>query len=289
MARPLLDALRRQILHAAHEAADHEAYRESHQLLMAIERVSEALNSDHLCKVADQLGGAGSLELLVEVAHDMRSPLGSILFLVDNVRSGRSGALTDPAARQLGLAYSAAFGLSALASDLMELARGGGRLVGPSAEEFSVADVFRRVHDMARPVAEEKGLLFVIDAPPRDVRIGHPAALVRVLLNLATNACKFTSRGEVAVRAIPLAHDELRFEVQDTGRGVPPEVAARLYQTFRPRTGSGASAGAYAFSSAGLGLAICRKLVAAMGGSLEMETTPNQGTRFLFTLALPRG
>lgn len=289
LARPLLDIVRRQILHAAQAAGDSEAYAESHRLLLAVERVQDALQSDDLYQVADQLSGAGALELLVEVAHDMRSPLGSILFLVDRVRSGSSGPVSDPASRQLGLVYSAAFGLSALASDLMELSRGGGRLVGPRAEEFSLADVFRRVRELMQPVAEEKGLALVIEAPARDVRLGHPAALVRVLLNLSTNACKFTSEGEVAIRAAILPGSAVRFEVQDTGRGVPAEVAQRLYETFRPRTGSGASSGQFAFSSAGLGLAICRKLTAAMGGSLEMDTVAGQGTRFHFTLALPLG
>ena len=289
IARPLLDVLRRQILLAAAAAADAESFAESHGLLMAVERVQDALHSDALYCVTQHLTGTEALELLVEVAHDMRSPLGSILFLVDRVRSGQSGSLSEPAARQLGLAYSAAFGLSALASDLMELSRGSGRLMGPSPEEFVISDVFRRVSDMVRPVAEEKGLQLVVDVPTREMRRGYPAALQRVLLNLSTNACKFTSRGEVAIRARLAPGEQMRFEVCDTGRGVPPEVAARMYETFRPRTGSGASSGAYAFSSAGLGLAICRKLVAAMGGTLEMETTPNVGTCFHFCIPLPRG
>ncbi len=289
LARPLLDLVRRQVLHAADAAGDSEGYAESHTWLLAVECVQDALQSDDLHQVADQLSGGGALALLVEVAHDMRSPLGSILFLVDRVRSGLSGPVSDAASRQLGLVYSAAFGLSAMSSDLMEFSRGGGRLVGSSAEEFSMADVFRRVRELMQPVAEEKGLMLVIDTPSRDVRRGYPAALVRVLLNLATTACKFTSQGEVAIRAVVLSGDAVRFEVQDTGRGVPPEVAERLYETFRPRTGSGASSGAFAFSSAGLGLAICRKLTAAMGGSLQMQTVSGEGTRFHFTLALPLG
>ncbi len=289
LARPLLNVIRRQILHAAHAAGDSEAFKESHRLLLLLERVHDALQADELYCVADQLSGAGALDLLVEVAHDMRSPLGSILFLVDRVRSGQSGALSEPAARQLGLAYSAAFGLSAITSDLMQLARGDGRLVGPAREPFSLADAFRRIQDLVSPLADEKGLRLVMDKPPRDLRLGHPAALVRVLLNLATNACKYTARGDVLVRAIQEPGDRVRFEVEDSGRGIPAEAAARLYETFVPRTGSGASAGAYAFSSAGLGLAICRKLVFAMGGDLGMESSALTGTCFRFTLELPRG
>jgi signal transduction histidine kinase len=287
IARPLMDVLRRQLLSATAVAADREAYAECHALLLAMERVHDHLCRDDLYRVADQLGGAGALDLLVEVAHDMRSPLGSILFLVDRVRSGQSGDITEPAARQLGLVYSAAFGLSALASDLMELARGNGRLMGGDPVPFSLPELFRRLQGMVGPVAEERGLALVVEPPARELRVGHPAALLRVLLNLSTNACKFTNDGEVCVRATIVTGDAVRFEVQDTGRGVPADVAARLYQTFRPRTGSGAMSGGHAFSSAGLGLAICRKLVSAMGGTLALTSAEGGGSRFAFTLTLP--
>jgi signal transduction histidine kinase len=288
VARPLLDVLRRQLLRAAAAAGDAEAYAECHALLMAIERVADRLRSDDLCRVTDALAGPEALSLLVEVAHDMRSPLGSILFLVDRVRSGQSGTLSDAAVRQLGLVYSAAFGLSAMASDVMELARGSGRLVGDAPVPFALADVLRAVHDLLRPVAEEKGLTLVVDTVPRDARLGHPAALQRVLLNLATNACKFTEQGEVRVRVAYEAGDVVRFAVEDTGRGVPPEVAARLFETFSPRRGSGVASGGTSFSSAGLGLAISRKLVAAMGGELSLQTRPGGGTIFAFDVPLQR-
>jgi signal transduction histidine kinase len=285
--RPLLDLLRRRILTAADAAGDQEAFAESHALLMALEQLHDHLCRDDLYRTVDQFGGTNALDLLVEVAHDMRSPLGSILFLVDRVRSGQSGPISEPQARQLGLAFSAAFGLSALASDIMELARGSGRLMGAEPVVFTLSEVFRKVEDMVRPVAEEKGLALHMMPPPRDTRLGHPAALSRVLLNLATNACKFTSQGNVTVEARALEGSRVEFRVRDTGRGVPRDVAARLYDAFRPRTGSGVLGGEQAFSSAGLGLAICRKLVAAMGGELRLDERVKSGSCFRFGLDLP--
>lgn len=288
VARPLMDVLRRQVLRAAATAADAEAYAEGHALLVALERVADRLRDDPLCRVTDALAGSDALALLVEVAHDMRSPLGAILFLVDRVRSGQSGAVSEAAARQLGLVYSAAFGLSALASDVMELARGSGRLVEARPVPFALADVLRAVRDLMQPVAEEKGLSLVVEPVDRDARLGHPAALQRVLLNLATNACKFTERGEVRVRVQIGDADRVSFSVEDTGRGVPAEVAARFGDAIRPRRGPGPANGDIAFSSAGLGLAICRKLVAAMGGTLTFAVRAAQGTTFAFELSLPQ-
>lgn len=283
-ARTVIDLLRRQILARAELLGDGEAFADSHTLLVALERVHDHFCSDDMYRLADQLRGDRARELLVEVAHDMRSPLGSILFLVDRVRSGQSGEVTDAQSRLLGLAYSAAFGLSALTSDLMELARGSGRLMGVEPVPFTLADVLRKVNDIVRPVAEEKGLELKVPHVPRDVRLGHPAALSRVLLNLATNACKFTDSGSVEVHTHAQLGAEVEFSVRDTGRGVLPDVSAGLFDAFRPR--GGRYAGEAAFSSSGLGLAICRKLVAAMGGELTLETEVGQGSCFRFRLKL---
>ena len=118
--------------------------------------------------------------------------------------------------------------------------------------------------------------------PDVDFRVGHPGALNRVLLNLTTNALKFTSSGFVEISVKSLAPSRLEFSVRDTGRGIPPQVMSSLFDPFRRR-----DPGDYAFSSAGLGLSICRKLVAAMGGTLGVETSETNGTRFFFELELP--
>jgi signal transduction histidine kinase len=109
-------------------------------------------------------------------------------------------------------------------------------------------------------------------------------ALSRVLLNLTTNALKFTNEGFVEVTGREVGGDRVEFSVRDTGRGIPPQNMATLYEPFRRRQREGE----YAFSGSGLGLSICRKLVEAMGSRLEVETAPDQGTRFSFVLDLPR-
>jgi len=104
-----------------------------------------------------------------------------------------------------------------------------------------------------------------------------------VLLNLATNAVKYTDSGFVEVAARPLSASRLEFSVRDSGPGIDPVTLRSLYQPVR-RAPSDAR---HHFSSAGLGLAICRKLVRAMGAELQVESAPAQGTRFFFQLDLP--
>jgi signal transduction histidine kinase len=140
------------------------------------------------------------------------------------------------------------------------------------------------VRDIVLPIAEEKGLQVQVHTPDVEFRVGHPVALSRVLLNLTTNALKFTTEGLVEVQGIPLDGDRVEFSVRDTGRGIPPQHMASLYEPFRRRQ----KPGEYAFSGSGLGLSICRKLVEAMGSTMQVETESGAGTRFHFVLALPR-
>jgi len=253
------------------------------QMLLAMERVGEHLEADWSQHFNDRLSAPDGLELVVEVAHDLRSPLTSILFLAETLQRGRSGPVNLVQERQLGLIYSAAFGLSSVASDVIELARGGDRLVDLDPIPFSVTDILESVRDIVQPIAEEKNLAVRITAPESDFRIGHPVALSRVLLNLTTNALKFTAEGFVEVTATQHDARSIEFSVRDTGRGIPPQSMATLFEPFRRRQ----KPGEYAFSGSGLGLSICRKLVEAMGSALQVETSPGYGTRFYFVLDLP--
>jgi signal transduction histidine kinase len=253
------------------------------RLMAAVELVGQRLEVDWSQRFADRLSAPDGLELVVEVAHDLRSPLTSILFLAETLQRARSGPVTPVQERQLGLIYSAAFGLSSVASDVIELARGGDRLVDLDPVPFSITDILESVRDIVLPIAEEKSLEVRVSRPEADFRIGHPVALSRVLLNLTTNALKFTAEGYVEVAAEQLSPNRVAFSVRDTGRGIPPQSMATLFEPFRRRQ----KQGEYAFSGSGLGLSICRKLVEAMGSTLDVETAPDWGTRFFFVLELP--
>lgn len=282
-ARQLLERLRSRFLDEVAALGEPLESSSLVALLQGVDRVMHALDHDVAHRFASRLSSSDGMELIVEVAHDLRSPLASILFLSETLRKGQSGALNAIQERQLGLVYSAAFGLSALTSDVIELARGGERLLDLHPISFSISDIMHSVRDIVLPMAEEKGLGIQLTAPDGDLRAGHPSALNRVLLNLTTNALKFTAEGFVEVTGRQLSRTAVEFSVRDTGRGIPPEVVESLFEPFRRRL----RPNDYAFSSAGLGLAICRKLVKAMGGELKLETAPDYGTRFYFTLDLP--
>ncbi|HEX6941859.1 MAG TPA: HAMP domain-containing sensor histidine kinase [Gemmatimonadaceae bacterium] len=281
-ARRILERLRRSFLEHAEAPDVRDQSDDVVAILRSLERVQESLDLDAAHRFASRLTGQDAQQLVVEMAHDMRSPLGSILILAERLRAGAGGELSPMQQRQLGLVYSAAFGLSSLAGDVIELARGGTTLVDTEAIPFSVSDVLQSIMDILRPMAEEKRLEMKASGPSADVRIGHPSALNRVLLNLATNAIKFTNTGSVTVSTREIDRSRIEFSVQDTGRGIPDHVMGSLFEAFRQRQ----TPGDYAFSSAGLGLSICQKLIRAMGGELHVASELEKGTRFYFTLDL---
>ena len=233
--------------------------------------------------LASCLSGPNGLDLVVEMAHDLRSPLTAIVLLAEALQRGQSGPVNETQQRELGLIYSAALSLSGTASDVIELARGSSRLLDRDAVAFSVAELFASVRSMVLPLAEVKRLEVRVVPPIPERRLGRGRALARVILNLATNAVRFADAGFVEIAARPLGPAGLEFSIRDTGPGIDPQTLQVLYQPFRKR----AAALRHEFSSSGLGLAICRKLVRAMGSELRVETRAGWGTRFSFALDLP--
>ncbi len=282
--RQLVDLLRSDLL--AHEPGDDESPLSATtrlELLRGVETVQRSLEQRPSEDIHGRLLQPDAFELIVEVAHDLRSPLTSILFLSETIRRGHSGAVTDLQHRQLGLVYSAALGLISIASDIMELARGGTRLTDEDPQPFSVSETLESIREMVQIMADEKNITLRLMEPEGDRCRGYPVALSRTLLNLTTNALKFTDEGLVEVTARRLNRRDVEFSVRDTGRGIAEQAQDTLFEPFqKARERSG-----HFFSGSGLGLSIARRLVQAMGSELQFETRPGWGTRFFFALPLP--
>ena len=256
-------------------------------LLQSMERVRVAIQPNWAQSFASHLSGTDGLALLTDVAHDLRSPLTSILVLAETLQRGQSGPVNEVQRRQLGLIYTAALGLSSVASDIIEFTQGGDQLVEQEPVPFSVTAMLESVRDIVRPIAEEKHLTVRLLAPTNDQRFGHPVALSRILLNLTTNALKFTDEGYVEIVAQETggtnAPNRVEFAVRDSGRGIPADKISTLFQPLRKESGRRGQL----FSQTGLGLTICRKLATAMKSELKVESRTGWGTRFFFALDMP--
>lgn len=277
----LLEEIRSELLElSAHDpAAGLEALDGLRWVHSVQQRLTDG-DSDDLAALRVALRGP---DLLVELAHDLRSPLTSILFLSETLRDGHGGSLNELQQEQLGIIYSAAFSMVAMASDVIELVRGGRPLIEQPQTPFSIRQIFQSISDVVRPMIEDRTIEFRTHPPERDLRLGLPVALSRVLLNLTTNAIRHTETGFVELTATALEGDRVEFAVRDSGSGFDSAALPDIYRPIRARTG-GRGIG---FSGAGLGLSICRNLLDRMGSELHVESAPGKGSRFYFTLSLP--
>jgi signal transduction histidine kinase len=278
----VLECVRRRFVDEVSSERAPDAQQAIH-ILSALGHVQCLLDMAGPAQTPDLFAGRDAAAVLIEIGHDMRSPLAAILFLLDMLRTERSGPINDRQKQQLRLIYGASLGVMQLACDMIDSVRGAARLVGESPTDFSIAEIFSSIREIVLPMAEEKGVGVEIVLPKNDARRGVPAALSRILLNLTSNAIKFTGSGVVVVSATEMSQTMVEFSVQDSGREIPSQVMEQLFRPFRRSDARRART----FSSAGLGLSICHKLALALGSELRVATTPNKGTRFHFLVDLP--
>ena len=218
---------------------------------------------------------------LANMSHEIRTPLTAIIGYAQVLQeevSGEHAALVGPieaGGRRLLGTLNSVLDLARLEAGPVGLAL---HAVDPAAEAHEAAALLR-------PQADRKGVALLLVPPARPLAVWADAdALGRVLTNLISNAVKFTDAGQVAV-SVREAGGRAELSVADTGRGMDPAFLRTLYEPFhQASTGWGRS-----HEGTGLGLTITRRLVAAMGGELDVESEPGRGTTFTVTLPLAAG
>lgn len=218
---------------------------------------------------------------LATMGHEIRTPMTGVLgmaeLLLKSPLDGRQRGYVEAIQRSGDL-------MLRLVNDALDLARIEAGKLSLANEAFDLHALFRQVEHLMRPLAKRKGLalhvVFESDAP-RWVR-GDGQRVQQVLLNLVGNAVKFTSSGEVELH-LAGAPDGVVVSVRDTGPGLDEEQQERLFRRFEQADGE---LTARRHGGSGLGLAICRELVSAMGGKIEVDSAPDQGTTFRCRLPL---
>lgn len=223
-------------------------------------------------------------EFLSTMSHELRTPLNAIAGYVQLMEMGIHGAVTDAQREVLRRIDRSGRHLLRLIDNVLNLARIEAGRVDYHLESVALSEVVAATAQMVEPQVASKGLTCDASVEPEVLARADRAKLQQILLNLLTNAIKFTpSGGRIAVHAAPCA-DDARFvhlQVSDTGCGIPGDKLDDIFQPFvqadlgRTRTADGV----------GLGLAISRDLARGMGGDLRVRSTEGQGA--LFTVALP--
>jgi signal transduction histidine kinase len=223
-------------------------------------------------------------QFLSSMSHELRTPLNTIIGLTDMMAGNATRFGTEKAQEPLKRVKAAGTHLLGLINQVLDLSKIEAGKLELSAEPVSLAPLIDEVIGTARHLAEQSRNRLVVDT---EGELGSltvdPMRLRQILLNLLSNACKFTERGEVILRTRKVADggDWIELAVADTGIGMTPEQVAKLFQEFSQAEASTARH----YGGTGLGLAISRKLARMMGGDVTVTSEPGKGS--VFAVRLP--
>ncbi len=227
-------------------------------------------------------------EFLANMSHEIRTPMNGVIAATDLALSEE---LSPKLEHYLKIISASAYSLLGIINDILDFSKIEAGKLDLDSRPFKLDDVLDRVTDLFSPKAGEKGIELLVDLDPQTPRalVGDPLRLQQILKNLVDNAVKFTpSGGIILVGTHPpqLSPEEvlLTFFVKDTGVGIAPEYLPKLFEPFSQADASIARK----FEGAGLGLCICRQLVDLLGGTIRVESQPDKGSTFTFSLPFQR-
>ncbi len=244
-------------------------------------RQNELLRRSH---IALEQASALKSQFLANMSHEFRTPLNAILGYTSMLLKGVSGEMSPQQRRNLERIDSNSHHLLSIINDILDISRIEAGKMPLHIEEFELDALISELLAEVEPLIQKARLQVVIEVPQPAPEIQSDRQKVKqIVLNLLTNAIKFTPQGQVRVRL--RADDdtrELRIAVEDTGIGIAQEDHDKVFEDFRQADSSVTRE----YGGAGLGLAICRRLAKMLDGRIELQSRPGGGSTF--TLVIPR-
>jgi signal transduction histidine kinase len=233
-----------------------------------------------------QLASEHKSQFVASISHELRTPLNAIIGLTDMLVTNAARFGTEKAAEPLQRVHRAGTHLLGLINQVLDLSKIEAGKLELNPQTVQLAPLIDEVVGTARQLAEQNKNRLVVEAQQDlGALTTDPMRLRQILLNLLSNACKFTKEGEVKLRASRVSNGRhwVELSVSDTGIGMTAEQQAKLFEEFSQADATTAQR----FGGTGLGLAITRKLARMMGGDVTVASAPGKGS--VFTLRLPAG
>jgi signal transduction histidine kinase len=233
-----------------------------------------------------QMASEHKSQFVASMSHELRTPLNAIIGLTEMMVKNAARFGTEKAQEPLQRVNRAGTHLLGLINQVLDLSKIEAGKLELNPQTVQLAPLIKDVIDTAGQLAEQNKNRLVVDAQENlGALTVDPMRLRQILLNLLSNACKFTKAGEVklAARKVSNGSSFVEFAVSDTGIGMTPEQQAKLFEEFSQAD----AATAQRFGGTGLGLAITRKLARMMGGDVTVTSEPGKGS--VFAVRLPGG
>jgi signal transduction histidine kinase/ActR/RegA family two-component response regulator len=235
---------------------------------------------------AAESAGRAKTSFLANMSHEIRTPMNGILGMTYLMSRD---TLSEKQAARLEKIDRSARHLLAIVNDILDLSKINAGQLTLSEEKINLKQIIATVTGMLGQVAQSKGLTLCIDTPETpDIYLGDGTRLTQSLLNYLSNAIKFTEQGSITIRYRAIEENTLgtliRFEVEDTGIGIPAQTLSELFSPFRQADESTTRK----HGGTGLGLSITRHIAQLMGGDANAESWPGKGSLFWFTVRLKR-